>query len=151
MAMLDFSPKSRWKSWLLSVLLGTWTFPHPCFCLPAPPCIYFYTHHLTGSSHRFPSSNTGVSRASSSSHWSYKLCSYPSWPSSSLISGWLHEAMSCLLPCTFRAPPPFPPAMKKHPCRKGFVSYRTLDKTLALCHRFWLQRCPRLGRSLRCT
>ena len=47
------------------------------------------------------------------------------------------------------APPS--PALKKHPCRKGFVSYRTLDKTLALCHRFWLQRCPRLGRSLRCT
>lgn len=41
--------------------------------------------------------------------------------------------------------------MKKCPGRKWFVIYHTLDKMRALCHHFWLQRCPRPGKFLRCT
>lgn len=69
----------------------------------------------------------------------------PPW----LLASFMRRGTAFLppLPCTL----PNLLLMKKRPCRKWLVIYHTLDKMQALCHRFWLQRCPRPGKFLKCT
>lgn len=92
--------QSKIKMKILTTLSAPWQldFPHPCFCLLIPPGSSFYTPHPQTSSLRH-----GVSKSSSSSHGFYKLCSDPSWPSSSPICGFMQRWTALLppSPCTF--------------------------------------------------
>lgn len=143
-AMVFLQSKIRMK--ISTTVSAPWQpdFPAFVFLFPAPLCISLLlpTSHHVHFTHTPPSSDPVVSTSSSFSYWLGNLCSDPSWPSP-------HWFLASFLPTLA-----LHPALPTHYVMTKWTwasSYHTLDKMLAGCHPFWLQRCPRLGKFLRCT
>lgn len=117
---------------------------HVSFCQP------LHASAITFVSHRFPFQTLGflnlaVLVTDFTTYFLTHLGHPPPW----LIADFLQRRMAFLppLPCTL----PNLLTIKKCLCSTWVGIYHILDKMQALCHHFWLRRCPRLGKFLRYT